>query len=118
MKRQLEHGALFISGDVFTAISGYAATNCFGVKGMASRNVSDGIVQLLRLESLAKGVKVNFPPTEDTVDIDLHIVVEHGLNIPVMCRSIMSEVRYHVEKTTGVHVGSVNIFIDSIMAGP
>lgn len=110
-------GTLSISSDVFTAISGYAATNCFGVKGMASRNMQDGLVQLLRRESLAKGVRVTFPSNGTTVDIDLHIIVEHGINIPVLCKSIMSEVRYHVERMTGVHVGAVNLFIDSIMAG-
>jgi uncharacterized alkaline shock family protein YloU len=113
----LEKGALHISADVFTSVGGYAATNCFGVKGMAARSVQDGIVHLLRRESLAKGVKVSFPPNADTVDITLHIVVEHGINIPEICRSIMQEVRYNVEQVTGVTVSSVNIYIDSIVVG-
>ena len=116
MKTQLEKGALHIATDVFTAISGYAATHCFGVKGMASRSVQDGIVQLLRRENLAKGVKVSYPAdVGNVVDITLHIVVEHGVNIPEICRSIMQEVRYHVEKVTGASVNSVNICIDSIV---
>ncbi len=117
MKMQLNDGVLSVSSNVFTSIAGYAATNCFGVKGMASRNVQDGIVQLLRRENLAKGVKISCPESKDCVDIELHIVMEHGVNIPVLCKSIMSEVRYHVEKQTGVHVGAVNVFIDSIMSG-
>ncbi|MDR0325217.1 MAG: Asp23/Gls24 family envelope stress response protein [Oscillospiraceae bacterium] len=115
MKIPLEKGVLHISTDVFTAISGYAATHCFGVKGMASRSVQDGIVQLLRRENLAKGVKVSYPSDGNTIDITLHIVVEHGINIPETCRSIMQEVRYHVEKVTGAAVNSVNICIDSIV---
>lgn len=117
MKIPMDKGTLHISADVFTAVSGYAATNCFGVKGMASRNMQDGIVQLLRRENLAKGVKVSCPTDGNAVDIDLHIVVEHGINIPEVCRSIMSEVRYNVEKSTGVSVNSVNICIDSIVIG-
>ena len=115
MKIPLEKGALHISADVFTAISGYAATNCFGVKGMASRGVQDGIVHLLRRENLSKGVKVSYQDDGNSVDIDLHIVVEHGINIPEVCRSMMQEVRYHVEKITGITVNSVNICIDSIV---
>ncbi len=114
MKVQLENGALHITPDVFTAIAGFAATNCFGVKGMAARGMQDGIVRLLRREHLSKGVKVSCPAAGNAVDIDLHIVVEHGINIPEICRSIMQEVRYNVEKHTGVPVGSVNISIDSI----
>ncbi|MDR0294000.1 MAG: Asp23/Gls24 family envelope stress response protein [Oscillospiraceae bacterium] len=117
MKIPLEKGTLYISADVFTAVSGYAATNCFGVKGMASRSVQDGIVQLLRRENIAKGVKVSYPAGGELVDIDLHIVVEHGINIPEICRSMMQEVRYNVEKITGVTVNSVNICIDSVVVG-
>ncbi|MCL2004403.1 MAG: Asp23/Gls24 family envelope stress response protein [Oscillospiraceae bacterium] len=115
MKIPLEKGVLHISTDVFKSIGGYAANYCFGVKGMASRSVQDGIVQLLRRENLAKGVKVSYPAGEKSVDITLHIVVEHGINIPEICRSIMQEVRYNVEKITGASVGSVNICVDSIV---
>jgi uncharacterized alkaline shock family protein YloU len=114
---RLEKGFLHIATDVFTAVGGYVATNCFGVKGMASRSVQDGIVRLLKREYLAKGVKVTCPPEGNTVDIDLHIVVEHGINIPEICRSIMNAVRYNIEKTTGVPVSSVNICIDSVVIG-
>jgi uncharacterized alkaline shock family protein YloU len=115
MKIPLEKGVLSISPDVFKSISGYAANYCFGVKGMASKSVQDGIVQLLRRDNLSKGVKVSCPKGENTVDITLHIVVEHGVNIPEICRSIMHEVRYNVEKITGAAVGAVNINVDSIV---
>ncbi|MDR3207093.1 MAG: Asp23/Gls24 family envelope stress response protein [Oscillospiraceae bacterium] len=116
MKIQTDLGTVEILPDVFTSISGWAANNCFGVKGMASRSVSDGFVYLLRRENLAKGVKVSFSP-EGTVSVELHIVVEHGVNIPAASRSIIAEVRYLVEKTTGVPVDNVEVCVDSIMAG-
>ena len=47
MTIQNEKGSIEISNEVFTVISGHAATNCFGVKGMAFRNMKDGIVSLL-----------------------------------------------------------------------
>ncbi len=117
MKIQTSLGTIVISNEVFTTISGYAATNCFGVKGMATRNVQDGLVQLLRMESLSRGVRVFFPEDTDQINIELHIVVEHGVNIPALCSSIMSEVRYIVERLTGVSVGSVDVCVDSIMTG-
>ena len=112
-----ELGSIHISTEVFTNISGYAATNCLGVKGMASRNLQDGIVQLLRMESLSKGVRVTFGEGVKTVNIELHIVIGHGVNIPALCDSIMSEVRYNVEKYTGISVGLVDVCVDSLMTG-
>jgi len=108
-----EQGTLCVASNVFTDIAGIAATNCFGVKGMAARSVRDGLYHLLRMESMSKGVKVT--TNEDgTVSIDLHIIVDHGINLPVVTKSIVSEVRYVVEKYTDVKVTSVKVFIDSM----
>ena len=58
IRRQNELGEIAVSNNVYTYIAGSAATNCFGVKGMAIRSMKDGLVHLLRRESLAKGVLV------------------------------------------------------------
>ena len=113
MKLQNDLGEIRISGEGFTAITGSAATNCYGVKGMAVRSKTDGLVHLLKRESMAKGVKVYY--NEDgTVSIELHIIVENGVNLMAVCRSIMGEVRYVVSKTTGVEVRSVDVCMDSM----
>ena len=115
MKIHTERGIINISPEVFAAMSGYAATNCFGVKGMVVRGVSDGIWHLLKPEAMSKGVKVRF--TEGAVSIELHIAVEHGINIAAISKSIICEIRYVVERYTGVTVSSVDICVDSIIAG-
>ena len=113
MKSQTEKGMIGISSDVFTNITGAAATNCYGVKGMAVRSTTDGLVHLLKRESMSKGVKVYYN-ADGTVSIELHIIVENGVNLMAVCRSIMSEVRYVVSKTTGVEVASVDVCVDSM----
>ena len=116
MKLQTEKGAITIGSDVFTNITGAAATNCFGVKGIAVRSKTDGLVHLLRRESMAKGVKVRFNE-DDTVSIELHIIVDNGVNLTAVSRSIMSEVRYMVERITGTKVKSVDVCVDSMVIG-
>ena len=113
MKVQTEKGVITVSSDVFTNITGAAATNCYGVKGMAIRSATDGLVHLLRRESMAKGVKVTYNG-DGTISLELHIIVENGVNLMAVCRSIMSEVRYVVSKTTGVEVASVDVCVDSM----
>jgi len=111
-----ESGYINISSDVFTNLTGDAATNCFGVKGMTLRSVTDGLVHLLRKESMGKGVHVTYND-DSTISIELHIAVDHGVNIPVVCESIMDQVRYQVTMGTGVEVKRVDIFVDSMMIG-
>ena len=109
-----ENGSVNVSTGVYTDIAGTAASNCFGVKGMAARSVSDGVYHLLRKESMSKGVKVEFHE-DDTISIDLHIMVDNGVNLGAVGASIISEVRYVVNKCTGTQVRAVNVYIDSIV---
>ena len=111
-----ENGTLNISTSVYTDIAGTAASNCFGVKGMAARSVKDGVYRLLRKESAGKGVRVHFHE-DSTISIDLHIIVDNGVNLTAVSASIISEVRYVVTKCTGTEVRAVNVFVDSMVIG-
>ena len=111
-----ENGSVNVSTSVYTDIAGTAASNCFGVKGMAARSVSDGVYHLLRKESVAKGVNVEFHE-DGTISIDLHIIVVGGVNLSAVGASIISEVRYVVTKFTGTEVRAVNVYVDSMMIG-
>ena len=111
-----ENGSVCVSTSVYTDIAGTAASNCFGVKGMAARSVTDGVYHLLRKESASKGVRVEFHE-DDTISIDLHIIVDNGVNLNAVGASIISEVRYVVTKCTGTEVRAVNVYIDSMMLG-
>ena len=109
-----ETGSVTVSNNVYTEIAGNAATNCFGVKGMAARSVGDGLYHLLRRESMSKGVKVEIHE-DNTVSIDLHIIVDSGVNLSAVGKAIISEVRYVVKKCTDTEVKAVNVYIDSMM---
>ena len=114
IRRQNELRENAVSNNVYTYIAGSAATNCFGVKGMAYRSMTDGLVHLLRREAMSKGVNVIYNEDE-SISIELHIIVENGVNIPAVCRSIMNEVRYVVNKNTGAEVRAVDVFVDSMI---
>ena len=111
-----EQGSVNVSANVYSDIAGTAASNCFGVKGMAARSVSDGVYHLLRKESMSKGVRVEFHE-DDTITIDLHIMVDNGVNLNAVGASIIFEVRYVVAKCTGTEVRAVNVYVDSMMIG-
>ena len=111
IRMNTDAGQITVDSAVYTNIAGFAATNCFGVKGMAVRSMTDGLVHLLRKEAMGKGVKVTFSPD---ISIDLHIMVDKSVNLSAIASSIISEVRYFVTKSTGTEVRAVNVFVDSI----
>ena len=107
------NGAVSVANAVYTDIAGTAAINCLSVKGMVARSVSDGFYHLLRKESMGKGVKVDFHE-DNSISIDLHIMVGDGVNLIAVGNAIIEEVSYMVTKCTGTQVRSVNVFIDAI----
>ena len=106
----LSKGAIIIETDVIAKIAGHTATSCYGVVGMAYRSKSDEFASLLKKDNLCKGIKVTI--NDKNVNIDIHIIVEYGTNITVVCNSIISSVKYQVNALTGLEVASVNVFVE------
>ena len=109
-----DSGKRSTTSEVFTYLAGDAATSCFGVKGMAGRSKEGGPLQLLRRESMSKGVEVKFND-DGSLSLELHIGVDHGVNMAAVSRSIMNEVSYKLSKSTGVPVKNVDVYIDTII---
>lgn len=107
-------GNISITSEVFMNLAGDAATSCFGVKGMAGRSKEGGPLQLLRRESMSRGVGVSFND-DGSISLELHIGVDHGVNMAAVSRSIMNEVSYKLSKSTGVPVKRVDVYIDTII---
>ena len=116
IRKENENGSVVVSTGVYTDIAGTAAVNCLSVKGMVARSVSDGVYHLLRRESMGKGVKVEFHE-DNTISIDLHVMVGNGVNLTAVGNAIIEEVRYMVHNCTGTEVRAVNVYIDSITIG-
>ena len=116
IRHENEKGSVNVMAGVYTDIAGTAASRCFGVKGMAARSITDGLYHLLRKEAMGKGVRIYFNE-DNTISIDLHIMVDNGVNLSAVGSSIISEVRYVVHEITSTEVKAVNVFIDSMMIG-
>ena len=108
-----ELGHVSISDDVIASVAGGTAVSCYGIIGMASKNqVKDGITEILGKENYSKGIKVK--KDEGKLRIDLYIIVMYGTKISEIANNVQSSVKYQIEKTLGVKVDEVNIFIQGI----
>lgn len=107
-----EYGTISIDNEVIARIAGLAAMDCYGIVGMAIRNVKDGFVQLLKLESLTKGIKLTV--NANKVSLDFHIIVEYGTNISAIADNLISTVKYKIEDSIGLQVEHINIFVEGV----
>ena len=105
-------GTISITEDVMLKVVGYAALECYGIVAMSSKRAKDGIVEWLGRENLSKGVQIR--NVGDMLDVDLFIVVEYGISIAEVCKTIVDQVRYKLESMTGMQVRKVNISVEGI----
>ncbi|MDR2899695.1 MAG: Asp23/Gls24 family envelope stress response protein [Clostridiales bacterium] len=106
------YGTIVIDNEVVARIAGLCVMGSAGVVGMAAKNVKDGLVHLLKIESLTKGVKLNMDG--GGLCIGLHVIVEYGTNISAIADSLISNVKYKVEEFTGLSVKQIDIFVEGI----
>ncbi|MBM7623324.1 Asp23/Gls24 family envelope stress response protein [Sporohalobacter salinus] len=117
MQKELENelGKITISKDVISIIAGMAAVECYGLVGMATQRVKDGINELLGRDNLRKGVEVIIE--EGAVRINLYIIVEYGINISEVANNVIDKVKYTLEDTAGVEVSEININVQGVRVG-
>lgn len=105
-------GKVVISEELIATLAGVAAVECYGLVGMSSRKLKDGIAELLGRDNLSRGVEVHLEDGQLTVD--LHIVVSYGTKIPEVATNVMEKVKYTLEKYTGLTVTQVNVHIQGV----
>jgi len=102
-------GKVSISREVIAQIVGRAVAECYGVVGMAAR----GPVERLPWRDRAtQGVAVT--AEDGGLRIDLHVVVEYGLNLAEVGNSVRTRVAYEVERLTKLSVAAVEVHIDDV----
>ena len=106
-------GNIRYSEEVVAKIVGLSTMECYGVVGMVSKNATEGFWELIRVENLSKGVKLQFND-DDKLEIELFVMVEYGTKISVISNNIIQKVRYSVENYTGLCVASVTVNVQAV----
>ncbi len=105
-------GELTVTEDVITDLAGYAALESYGVVGMAAPTLTDGIAKMLPASRLRRGINVD--RTEQGIDVDLYIIVEHGTNLAEVSRMLAENIKFAIEDSTGMNVHDVRIHVQGV----
>lgn len=108
-----QYGEVRIDKDVIAKYAGVSAVECFGIVGMASINVKDGLVKLLKRESITRGVNVEFDDNGKLI-VDFHVIVAYGVSISTVADNLVHTVKYKLEEFTGLKVGRINIYVEGV----
>ncbi len=104
-------GSIDISPTAVTTIASRAVNQCYGVVGMANKNLVNGITNLLSRDA-QRGIDVVIEDGEITIDV--YVIVEYGTRIRTVAESVQNTVQFHVEKALGLPVRAVNVYIQGL----
>lgn len=105
-------GEIQINPEVISMYAGTTAVECFGIVGMAAVSMKDGLVKLLKRESLTHGI--NVVVEDNRLTIDFHVIVAYGVSISAVSDNLIENVKYKVEEFTGMEVEKINIYVEGV----
>lgn len=108
-----ELGTITIAGDVIAQYAGSTAVECFGIVGMAAVSMKDGLVKLLKGDSLTRGIKVEIDD-DNMIVIDFHLIVAYGVSITTVADNLIENVKYKVSEFTGLQIKKINIYVEGV----
>ncbi len=108
-------GNVIIDPSVILQYAGSVANECFGIVGMASVNMKDGLVKLLKINSadLCRGVQVT-RNERNKLSLSFHIIVSYGVSIQAVVDNLISNVKYKVEEFTGLEISRINVYVEDV----
>ena len=105
-------GNITIDNEVIAQYAGSIAMDCFGIVGMAGINVKDGLVKLLKMDSMTRGINVSI--NNNKLTLNFHVIIAYGVSILAVSDNLISNVKYKVEEFTGIEVEKINIFVEGV----
>ena len=111
-RMETELGSILIDTDVIATYAGSVAVECFGIVGMATVSMKDGLVRLLKKDSLKNGIQVTVE--DNKISLDFHVIVAYGVSISAVSDNLISNVKYKVEAFTGMTIEKINIFVEGV----
>ena len=106
-----KYGCIEIDKQVISQVVYRAAMESYGLVGFSQK--IKGIVELLKEGNIAKGVKV-IELEDNTIEIELFVIMQYGINIATVANNIIERVKYSVENVTGRNVSKIDVNVQGI----
>lgn len=111
-KMTTQLGDIVIDPEVIAQYAGSEAMECFGIVGMAAVSMKDGLVRLLKKESLTRGINVTVK--DNRLTLDFHVIVAYGVSILAVADNLRDNVTYKVEEFTGLEIEKINVYVEGV----
>lgn len=103
------YGKISISNDAIATVAGFATLDSYGVVDLVSKNLKDGLRELLVKQPYSRGIKIT--NIDNRIFIDIYCILKYGISVSAVAESLKKTIKYSVEDFTGMIVDTVNIHV-------
>ena len=112
MSYKNDYGKVVIDKEVIKKIVSYSSKQCYGLVGMASKNKSTGIVELLSFFDSGKGINIEIK--NNLIYIELFVIIQYGTKVSVVAENMIDRIKYDVENQTGLKVKKISVNVQGV----
>lgn len=104
-------GEIVISPQVLEVITGIAATKVEGVHSLHNKKMADSLSK----KSLGRGVYLETLEDEQSIQVDLYVYLQYGVNVPAVSMAIQKAVKAAISDMADITVAAVNVHVEGIV---
>ena len=108
-------GRIEVTPRAIASVASDAVLSCYGIVGMSAATVRDGIAEILQVDKLHRGVEVEV--VDDSIVVDLYVVVQYGTRISEVAHNVMENVKFRIEQALSMRVNQVNVHVQGLRIG-
>ena len=107
-----EEGKIEVSPEAVAILASEAVSECYGVVGMSSCGLREAFLTILRRPPATKGIRVRLE--DESVIVDLHVIVEYGTRIATVASNVIEAVRFRLERALGTSALHINVYVEDV----
>ena len=85
---------------------------CYGIVGMSSPSLQDGIATLLPANRLRRGIQVT--SSEAGIHVDVYVVLEYGTNIGTVSQNLIDNITYTLDTYVQVPLDGIDVHVQGV----
>lgn len=113
MKLETKYGTISLKQYIIAQVVEKSVLESYGVVALSTKSVKNKLMSFIKRNSSCKGVSVAIND-DGTVDLKVHIIVEYGVSIPEVTKSLVERIRYDLSKLLGVQVNNIEVVVEGV----
>ncbi len=105
-------GKIIVSKNALAKLAALTTMECYGVVGLVPVSFTGKVLSLLGKPDLTKGINVEIKGKK--VFFEIYVVIQSGVKVSEVAKTIINQVRYKLNKLTGIKDIEIKVIVSGV----